>query len=118
MIRNSVILNGFNSTDEGGYVPSLNISDTSFHFLAEGGIELYFVVTVADATQVWAYEISTGDDDWLSVIGASLVGTDTMKISCDAQPAGIQPPRGGTITFTSGTCAPKVLTISQAARAG
>jgi hypothetical protein len=118
MIRNNVVIFGNNYISSSGYIPSLAISDTSFGLVDVDGEKNAFTVTVADVTQTWDYEISTGDDSWISVHGASKIGTDSMSIWILAQPAGEQPPRGGTITFTSDDCANKVLTISQAARAG
>jgi hypothetical protein len=104
-----------------GYIPSLQVSYESVdaplseNIAVDGGLLTPVTVTVADVTQIWAYSVSHA---WLSVVGASLLGTDTCRIMIEPQPTGAQPPRTGYVTFTSDDCANKVITIIQAARAG
>lgn len=112
MIRNTPVVHGHNHI-RGGYVPTLSISVTLMSGVSEEGQIFNMTIDVADATQVWSYII---DAAWITVIGASLIGDDTIKVTIEPQPAGAQPPRTGHITFSSQYCADKVLTINQLAR--
>jgi hypothetical protein len=81
----------------------------------DGGLLNPTVVTVADITQIWDYDI---DVSWITIVGASLIGTDSMRVMIAPQSSGAQPPRTGHVTFTSDDCANKVITITQQGRAG
>lgn len=106
MIRTNVILNGLNCSRT--FVPSLSISPTSVLIDYTGAAEIVGV-DVADATQVWAYEIS---ESWIHVASASLIGDDPLvHISCDENTDIVQ--RVGYVTFTSNSCANAVLTVTQ-----
>jgi len=120
MIRGLLIFKSLNQPAL-GYIPSLQVSyhgvNAPIYEVVEVGGALLtpVLVTVADSTQVWAY---TKSHSWMLVVGASLLGSDSCNIFVSAQPAGSQPQRAGTITFTSTACANRVITIIQDARAG
>lgn len=105
MKRNVTFLNGQNRTRV-GYVPTLSISPALLEFEEGGGMDT-IAVNVGDDTQEWDYEIS---DSWILVSYASKIGDDpAVRIDCLSTYAY----REGAITFTSASCANKVLTIIQ-----
>jgi len=110
MIRNNLILHGLNRA-VGGYVPSLSISPDVLNFNQYPDTQSVDVY-VADVSQAWGYEISSGDEEWITVSGATGIGDDSVDISVTVfNPT--NPPRTGTVTFTSDLCANVVLTVNQ-----
>ncbi len=114
MIRNTIIINGING--EHPLAPTLDVTPMVFNVGEEGMVSGNISVSVASQEQEWSYEVS---HDWLRIFNASLVGNDsTIRLQVDPQPQGEQPPRQGSVTFRSDTCADKVVTVNQVARAG
>jgi len=111
MIRNTIIFNSLNQNKTSG--PTLSVTPSSLSFDTEGGFD-NLSVTVATSSQVWAV---TDSETWLSITGASLIGNDSFRVTCDAQPSGEQPIRTGTVTVSSSGCTDVVINITQAARA-
>lgn len=115
MIKNNIIFHGHNR--EMPWVPTLAVDPLSLHIGYEGTLPKGEDVTVdvANVSQEWSY-IST--QSWCTVTSASLMGDDVCGIVVQPQPAGAQPPRSATVTFSSDLCADKVVTVNQDARPG
>ena len=94
----------------------LVVDPTTFNNVDYEGDSVYVAVDVGSETQAWSY---VEDDAWLLVKGASSPGDDaSVEIKVAAQPAGEQPPRQGTVTFSSTDCPDVVVTVNQLARPG
>jgi len=113
MKRNLIVHHGLNF--ERTIPVYLSVKPTTFNNVDYEGDDLSADVDVGSEAQEWSY---IEDDAWLLVMGASSPGDDTLTIRVAAQPAGEQPPRQGTVTFSSTDCPDVVVTVNQLARPG